>query len=103
MKLLLAKVLATAALAAVMVFGIGAPAGAQEPDLCALLGDPYCPAVGGVVIGRGGGTSPGSGGRGTLARTGSDVGPLIGVGAGLVIMGGAAAVAARRRGALSDA
>ena len=38
-----------------------------------------------------------TGGGGGLARTGSDTGPLVGIGLGLVAAGGAAAYAARRR------
>jgi len=78
------------------------PASAQELDLCALLGDPYCPAgVAGATDSRGGGvgTAGRSGGvaSNALPRTGSHVEPLVVIGVGLVTFGGAAAIAARRR------
>jgi len=88
--------LAMVAFGAAALLGLSAfagPASAQELDLCALLGDPYCPAgVAGSGAGRGGGVAANA-----LPRTGSHVEPLVVVGVGLVTFGGAAAIAARRR------
>ncbi len=177
MKRALRIALAITTLGVAGVLGVGSfssAAGAQELDLCALLGAPYCPpggsgssssvARGGTLTIRGEGftpeepvdvtlfstpvplgsftadskgvvevkvtipasTAPGAhtitmvgrtsgvevvipvtivaataagGSRGGgLARTGSDVGPLAGIGLGLVAAGGAAAYATRRRG-----
>ncbi len=101
MKHVLTRALAVVALGFALAFTMGsmiAPAGAQETDLCALLGDPYCPAaVGSTGAGRGTGTGTGTVASGQLARTGNDIGPLVGIGAGFVALGAAAAYGARRR------
>ena len=166
----IAIAVATLSVAGVSV-GVASPVGAQELDLCALLGNPYCPpgeassdtvVQGGSIKIHGEGFDPGetvdvticsppvplgsftadadgvldatvtvpatvdpgtctivmagqlsghevevtvevlaasTGGGGGLARTGSDAGPLVGIGAGLLAAGGAAAYAARRRAA----
>jgi hypothetical protein len=51
----------------------------------------------------GAGAGQGGSGGGALARTGSDVGGMIGVGSGLIALGGVAVVGARRRSAALSA
>lgn len=119
MKNLTIRILAITALGLVLAFGSAvavSPAGAQadpattstpaatattaqELDLCALLGGQYCPdgGVGSGDVNQGGGSRPGGVNNAGLARTGSNFGSLIGIGAGLVLLGGAAAFMGRRR------
>jgi hypothetical protein len=92
------------AVAGVMVFGLGASgAGAQSADECVFDGDleSYLACVAGAgaenegegpdVIAANVDTS------GSLARTGSDVGSLVGIGSALVILGGAMVYGVRQR------
>lgn len=95
------------AVAGVMVFGLGVSgAGAQSSDECVFDGDldSYLACVAGAGADNDDdGEGPDviaanvSGSSGTLARTGSDVGSLVGIGSALVILGGAMVYGVRQR------
>jgi hypothetical protein len=97
---LVVRAMASLAVVGVLFVGLGATmAGAQSADDCVFDGDlqSYLDCLAGVggdqdgngpdVIGAD--VSNGAGDGSQLARTGSDVGSLVGIGSALVILGGA--------------
>jgi len=95
------RICAAAALAAVFVLTIGsATAGAQSDEECIFDGDldSYLECVlGEGVENTGDGDGEVAASDATLARTGSDVGSMVGIGSALVILGGAAVYGVRQR------
>ncbi len=103
---MIARTTVLLAVAGVMFLGLGASAaGAQSADECVLDGDlqAYLDCLAG---GAGGNTDPDGpdvipantdANAGSLARTGSDVGSLVGIGSALVILGGATVYGVRQR------
>ncbi len=95
------------AVAGVVFFGLGSTtAGAQSADECVFDGDlqSYLDCLAGAggtgVDGPGvNGTDANANGAddGQLARTGSDVGSMVGIGSALVILGGATVYGVRQR------
>jgi hypothetical protein len=88
--------------AGVLIVGLGASsAGAQSSDECVFDGDlqSYLDCLaGGVDNTDGPDVIPANAsGGGELARTGSDVGSMVGIGSALVILGGAMVYGIRQR------
>jgi hypothetical protein len=99
---ILARAAGAVAVAGVLFLGLGATgAGAQSADECVFTGDlqSYLACVAGTDVEQDDGPDviAANVSDGQLARTGSDVGSLVGIGSALVILGGATVYGVHQR------